>query len=69
MDIINLEDVEQFFRNQNNQAMKTLKKNYNLTSDEFYKRCQEMDGKKLLITFRKAQLVLAQEGLKKAEKS
>jgi len=34
---------------------------------DFYKKCQNVDSKKLLLAFRKAQLIVAQDAVKKAE--
>lgn len=44
-------------------------KNHNLTTDEFYKRCQTIDKDELLLAFRKALLIVAKEDVKKAEKA
>lgn len=37
--------------------------------NDFYKKCQEVDPKEILLAFRRAQLILAQDNVKKAEQA
>jgi len=46
--------------------MKTVTKTIYKKKNDFYKTCQNIDGKKLLLAFRKAQLIVAQDAVKKS---